>query len=233
MASLLLRRSGIAVGQVVEALRWRADVVYQVGVGHYHKETEVLGEEWPGVKFVGCEPHPQTYKDMRTKGHSDEYPGECHNVAVGDKVGETILYHKKRHKDGASLFLHHSRDENYQEHKVQITTLDALFPEPVPCRNLLWLDCEGNELAVLHGGEKFVESVDVVNVELASNPPCEGWCSPVDVHLWLVDHGFYRQWVHTQRIWAGQVDAVYVRKRLFKPQYCCCPCEVVRYEGIR
>jgi len=223
MAGHLARRSGIAICLITELIEWIPDSVYQVGVGQNHAETEVFLESWPQVHLVGCEPHPTIVQQLVA-----DYPGEVIPTAMGDTEGVIQLYSKRSHKDGSSVHFMPEAD-NCELIDVPITTLDLLFPtgpEWKPC--LLWLDCEGNELAVLHGGERFVEQVDVINVELTHKPPGPGWCSAVDVHDWILSHGFKRQWVHTQRSHAGQVDAIYVRPHLFRPEYCCCPCMVER-----
>jgi len=230
MASRLLRRSGVAVGLVAELLEWRADTMVEVGVGTKWEEIDVLRKEWDDLRIIAFEPHPKIYAGLGA------FPGTVYPYAVGDRTGEAVLHGKSRHKDGSSLYPHVKRDDcEYEEYEVQMTTLDIFFPnvEGLSVRRfgklLLWLDCEGSELDVLKGGERFIEAVDVVNVELTGHPPGAGWCDPNDVHDWLGGHGFYRQWIHTQRVHEGQTDGIYVKPHLFKPQFCCCPCEVRRY----
>lgn len=226
-------RSGMAVGQVAEKINWRADVIYQVGVGLWHQEVEILQGEWPGVEFVSFEPDPRIVKSLKKEG----YPGVLYETALGDVVGEVPLYLKSRHKDGSSLYPHkipgrYAEGPNATKLStitVKITTLDILLGEPRAGRTLLWLDCEGHELAVLRGGEKFVRGIDVVNVELTGDPPGYGWCKPGDVHQWLAERDFYVQWIHTQRITGAQTDGIYVKRRLFNPEQCPIPHEVVRY----
>ncbi|MFA6336097.1 MAG: FkbM family methyltransferase [Bacteroidales bacterium] len=231
MASYLLRRSGIAVGLVAEVLGWRADLVIQVGVGNRHQEVDVLSSEWPGVRFVGYEPHPGIIKGLR-----DEYPGEIHQLAMSDFNGPGVLFAKKCHGDGSSLVP--TSDPNILTFEVRVRTLDSMFCEEeiramLNERILLWVDCEGRELEALKGGEKILRLVDVVNVEMTSHPPEPGWSKTTDIHSYLVEQGFMAQWVHTQRIGAGQTDFVYVRPQLFKPDYCCFPWEVERFNEMR
>lgn len=244
-ASLLLRRSGIAVGLVCDLLKWKPDVVYQVGVGFHYEEVaslkndtvviqtgtgmdglrkeKVLKKEWPDVEFIGCEPHPKVAESLRK-----EYPGTIHEVAIGDWVGRQQLSFKSNHKDGSTLCK--LRGDGVQSVFVDVTTLDKLFPSPVG-KVLLWLDCEGSELEVLLGASFFVQRVQVINIEMTSNPPGTGWCRPENVHCLLVGLGFFLQWIHTQRSAAGQYDAIYVRPELFKPEYCCVPHERIRWEN--
>jgi len=225
MASRMLRRSGIAVGLVAEAINWRADLVIQVGVGPHHEEVDVLLEEWPDVKFIGYEPHPDS---------CDDYPGELRQIAITDHEGEAVLMFNKRHKNGATLLSYVGKGaEDCRRITVKTTTLDKQFPSTLPGRVMLWLDCEGSELAVLIGGERFIECVDVVNVEMTANSSllASGWCSPGAVHTWLVEHGFWLQWIHSERVYLGQVDCVYCKKHLFRPEVCGVPQEIIRYSS--
>lgn len=219
MASRLLRRSGVAVGLVAELLGWRADAVYQVGIGSEYQEVAVLMSEWPGVKFFGCEPCPSLADKLRT-----EYPGKLFDVALSDANGELPFYTRKRHVDGSSLY----EQENSTTAIVHVRTMDWLWWSNKPRYQhvLLWLDCEGNELKALQGGCQFLKSVEMVNVEMTANPVNSDWCTPLSVHSYLKECGFLRQWIHTQRTSSGQYDAIYVRPHLFKPKYCCDPIQL-------
>ena len=223
--SYLFRRSGLAVGLISDLLKWRADRVYQVGVGGHHQEVDVLRKEWRGVKFTGCEPHPAMCRRIRRS-----YPGDLREVAISDFVGKADLHVKSRHADGSTLFP--ITDKGGMERcEVVVETLDHLFPGPHGERILLWLDCEGSELKVLQGGREFLKRVEMVNVELTGNRPHPDWCDPVDVHRLLMEAGFFTQHVHTHRLSAGQYDAIYVRGMLFDPLFCCVPTEVERHRS--
>ncbi len=215
-----MRRSGIAVCLVAEFLKWRPDYVYQIGVGQWHKEVEVMQDAWPDVRLIGFEPHPVIWSRLKN------YPGVVHNLAVTDKAGTAELHVPPRHKDGSSLCSINHADKTIP---VNTTSLDAFYPAgPVGDRILLWLDCEGSELAVLRGAKKFLEKVQMVNVEMTGKPTSSDWPPVSAVHDELIGSGFIRQWIHTERINMAQIDAMYVREPLFSPVYCCCPCEVAR-----
>ncbi len=235
--SKIKRRSGIAIVNICELIGWQPDVVYQVGVGVNHGEVDEMHDRWPGVQFVGCEPHPGIVSTVEK-----DYPGELYEVAIGAERGKTKLYTKSRHKDGSSIFPHRNQHEHERYHEigdVLMSTLDSMFgPNDVrSCRAyqnhnrkdnvMLWLDCEGSELDALRGGTEFLKSVQVVNVEMTSKPPGTGWADPIEVHRLLNASGFLRQSVHTNRSAAGQADCVYVRRELFKPELCCCPCQLI------
>lgn len=227
MASKLLRKSGVAVGLILDLLEWVPNHIFQVGVGQHHHEVDVLKETWPDVGFIGFEPHPEIVQSLK------DYPGIIHELALSNYVGKAVLHGKKSHKDGSSLY-EHKQEGNYQDISVAVANLDNIYRHgPVGDKTLLWIDCEGSELTVLQGAVSFIQGVQVVNIEMTSDPPGKGWCDPVDVHYWLVGKGFYTQWIHTQRSSAGQCDAIYVKKELFNPRYCCVPSEVKRYEEMK
>lgn len=229
--SRILRRSGIAVGLIMDLLEWSPDTCVQVGVGLHCQEVDVLKVGWPDLKFFGFEPHPRIYEGLK-----DTYPGELEWAAVSNESGAAILHSKKRHKDGSSLHPHYERDdEKYEQIEVPVTTLDEWNDETAwfDTQVMLWLDCEGNELKVLQGAENFIQSVQLVNVELTGIPPGDGWCDCWDVDRWLQDHGFVHQWIHTQRSSAGQRDAIYVRPHMFKPEHACCRCQVERWQEMQ
>ena len=225
----LFRRSGLAVSKISNNLGWQPDIIYQIGVGGYHKELDVFLEDWPDIKIYGCEPHPRVIRKIK------KYPGVLHQVAITDQVGRAMLWDKARHRDGSSMVT--GDDWEGKEVEVETTTLDVLFPKDKGFPRLgdnqvlLWLDCEGSEVNALKGGTDFIEGVDVVNVELVSSTPSERWGTPVEIYNLLAKHDFYIQWLHTQRNHTGQCDAIFVKERLFDPRLCCVPTEMARYEA--
>jgi len=225
--STLLRRSGVALYNVANLLGWSPTVIYQVGIGCYYKEVEVFREAWPEADLIGFEPHPEIVHRIQN------YPGLLIRKALGRCKGRTRLIWDPAHLDGASIYDDPTNDR-LEGTIVEIDTLDNYHAKVAWKRSddrvLLWLDCEGSELDVLIGGEKFVSNVDVINVELTGNPPRSGWPEPVEVNRWLLERDFLLQHIHTQRTTAGQVDAIYVRPELYKSKYCCCPLMVEEWK---
>jgi hypothetical protein len=153
-----------------------------------------------------------------------------------DYVGEGDLWTKPNHKDGSS-FCKLTHKGTWSE-RVAVTTLDDLWLNQITAeaskRILLWIDCEGSELQALRGGTEFLKRVHVINIEMTGRPPTtepEKWSDPVEVHQYLKESGFYRLHIHTHRTNDGQCDSIYVRKELFDPHYCCCPCEIIRWRS--
>ena len=224
MASRLLRRSGVAVGLVCECLGWRADTVIQAGVGYHHQEVDVLKAEWPGLRWCGVDPHPGIIEDARKEGLYDLLI----EAAAGDRPGRAPFHIKRHHGDGSSLC--RPIGDDLQVREVAVNTLDAMFIEGDLSvdfgRLLLWFDCEGHELAAIRGARELLRRASVVNVEMTGKPPCvgDGWCTPLSIHVKLLQGGFRRQWVHTNRVFSGQYDAIYVKPELWRQEFCCDPC---------
>lgn len=224
--SRILRRSGNAVCQFCEKIEWEPGIVVMVGVGNHHHEVDVMRETWNADSFLlfGFEPNPSIYRNIRST-----FPGMIYNRAVTNFNGKTDLFVKNKHKDGSSLYRPH-KTEDVKKVTVKTTTLDEFDRnilsdidgvEPL-AQGLLWLDCEGSELPALEGAEDFIKRVSMVNVEITGIPWGKGWSPPIDIHRWLTRHGFLQAWVHTTRVNAGQFDAIYVSRELFRPEFCSC-----------
>ena len=219
-----VRRSGVSVCLIADLLEWAPKLIIQVGLGQDAHETAPMKRLWEDVEFVGFEAHPDI---ARTVGKT--YPGTVINAALSDSKGSTSIYTPPRHKDGSSLFCPVDA-ANINETRVQVATADDFFyPDKHP--RLLWLDCEGSELNVLKGAKELLPTIEVINIEMTARPTNPNWCTPEQCHAFLMDAGFVRQWVHTQRTHAGQYDAIYVRHHLFRPEYCCCPCQTTCQTG--
>lgn len=230
MTSKILRRSGKAVVEYCNLIEFTPELVCLVGVGVHHEEVDCMREAWPNIELYGFEPHPDTYKSI-----NKSFPGRLFPCAMSNEVGLKILYSKSKHKDGASIFQKIIEKDRLEceEFEIDVSTLDRIFNSiHFTNRNgLLWLDCEGNELAALEGGKQFIDNcISVINVELTGKPRSKGWSKPLDVHNKLVEYRFSQAWIHTTRSCIGQVDSIYVRRELFKSEFCSIPESIADYE---
>jgi FkbM family methyltransferase len=219
------RRSGIACSLICDVIDFVPDSIYVVGCGAKAPEVAVFYDAWPDCLVVGFEPNPKNYNWIKDKFSK----GELYQTAVGNRIGTATLYEKSKHPDGSSLYKFDdpSIQETTTSYEVPISTLDALVPKGPPTEHtLLWLDCEGAELDVLKGAEKFMEKVSVINYESTARPYSKSWDSQKEVHDYLMARGWKRQWLAAQRISRGQTDAFLVRPHLFRPEYTCCPCQI-------
>lgn len=227
--SRVLRRSGVGFYSVGEAIGWKPDSVIQAGVGLHHQEIDVFLEAWPELRgnFHGFEPHPKVFESV-----GDSYPGSLLNVALAASTGPLTMHNRPGHVDGSSLYRPNDINGEGATFEVAGFRLDDL-PWDYPYRHtLLWLDCEGGEYNALLGGLELLKQIEVVNIEMTPRLRSKDWCSPVDVHNLLVYHGFWLQWIHTQRCSHGQCDMVYVRDQVFSPIHCCSPQELERWNKL-
>lgn len=235
--SKILRRSGKAVVEYLSLLEFEPDLVCIIGVGIHHGEVFEMREAWPNIELYGFEPHPDTYKAI-----VETFPGRLYHSAISNEKGFLTLYSKPKHKDGASIFPKIKKEDRIQCNEIEVIciTLDDVIGHML-CgldaetnksrKGLLWLDCEGNELAALEGGKRFIDNcISVINVELTGKPRSEGWSKPLDVHNKLVEYGFLQAWNHTNRSVIGQWDAIYIKRELFKPEFCSIPQSIAEYE---
>ncbi len=200
------------------------DCIFTVGLGH-GGEIGQLEEVWPDAKYFACEPHPGLINNA-----IGQYPGTLFPFAIGREDGETTLYHKRRHICGSSLFNRRMRGD--KKITVQRRTLDSLLRDHGPFGEyiLLWLDCEGSELDALDGGEKFLDSVPWINLEMSVRPVRPGWPDHFQVHSFLSKAGFFRMNTHSH-VWnyeGGEnfsYDALYVRPGCINWNQVSCPAE--------
>lgn len=220
--SKILRRSGNAVTQYCDVIGWQPQAIYMVGVGMHHEETTVFRECWPDTELYGWEANPEVYKSVK-----DAFPGIIHSKAISSYDGTIKVHCRHNWKDGGTVYAGHDRCRTVD---VACTTLDRCLCLPKSPRGLLWLDCEGSELAAIVGGRNFIEDrVAMVNVELTGNPRVPDWPTPERIHAELMQLGFLQAWIHSIRPSIAQCDAVYVRRDLFNPAYCCVPDSIIRH----
>lgn len=231
--SKIHRRSGNAVVGYCQLIGFEPNAVVLVGVGMRHQEIEVMREDWDDFELYGFEPNPDIHKAI-----NHDFPGFLSSSAITDVSGLTTLHVNRAHKDGSCIYKKFDEKVQAKTKQVEVftTTLDGRFSRGMTfgknIRVLLWLDCEGCENLALKGGQKLIKrNVDLINVELTGKPRNHGWPKPIEVHKLLLDLGFLQCWVHTTRSCIGQYDAIYIRKELFRPEFCSCPDSIERFEN--
>lgn len=137
-------------------------------IGNYSKAV-LAGA--PTATVIAFEPHPKTFKRLSESMGSSKFTAV--NAAVGDQNGKLSLYDYSA-GDGsehASLFkdviegIHNSKAI---EHQVQVVRLgDFLVRNNIDFVDLLKVDTEGNELAVLMGVAEFLQKnkIGVIHFE--------------------------------------------------------------------
>lgn len=149
-------------------------VVMDVGAneGNYSEEVLSLNSI---VKVYAFEPHPVTFQRLCKKFRANNQITLV-NQGLSSRGGFLEL-HDYANKDGsshASLFpeviteIHGAREA--VSHKVSLTTLDEFVEEYcIDSISLLKIDVEGNELEVLRGGAKCLQSKKIAAIHFEFN----------------------------------------------------------------
>lgn len=229
MPSRLLRRSGAGAVAVAGYLGWGPPTaIYQAGVGMNHMEVEEFSENWPDSELYGWDPNPEVFGDI-----AKTYTGIHYPIGLSDKPGRAIMYVGRRHRDGGTLYPFSDKTRSHKTYEVELTTLDLAVPEGPKPNSLLWLDCEGHELAVLKGAQKFMAKpggIMMVTCETTGSPNSEGWVDQVELHQYLTALDFHIQWSSTQRAFLAQQDLLYVRPEIFSARLCNCPWAIMHFQ---
>lgn len=127
------------------------------------------------------------------------------HVAGGEAAASSLLRPAMSRRDRARLGFS-GRTET-----VPVQRLDAI-PEMAEGVDLLVIDVQGFELAVLRGAGTLLERIPLVICELNREPSYEGSATVVDIDAFMIARGFRRMLTHwPSRSWG---DGLYVREVL-------------------
>ncbi len=148
----------------------KVPVVFDVGtnLGDY---TRAVMAANPRARVMAFEPHPVTFS--RWSLPPDDPQVQCLNVALGSAESELEFfdYRDENGSSHASLYkgvIEEIHGKPSTSCKVQVRTLDDVAEEyGIRHVDLLKVDTEGHELAVLQGGEGLIRAggVDVIQFE--------------------------------------------------------------------
>ena len=120
-----------------------------------------LLDQYPGASIHAIEPHPINYSRLTERMPSSKVKN--HNIAIGERGGKLTLYDRADFDGSPHASLHkgviseiHKQEINAFE--VVVETLDDFITsERVDHIDLIKIDTEGNEFAVLRGASKILE----------------------------------------------------------------------------
>jgi len=165
-------------------------------------DTVKIAQQWPQATVHAFEPVPELYAQLcantRTVANI-----VCHQVALSSTDGYAPLHvmHKKNKQGIPSQAGSLHRPENIEiEHasmqyagtvQVRTSTLDSWSAvHNIAHIDLLWLDLQGHELAVLQHAPRMLPATDFIYTEVNFTPRYYGQPTYQELKAWLENHNF-------------------------------------------
>ena len=143
-----------------------------------------------GNNVIGIEANPQVYKDM-AKPVADKWGFKCFNEFLSDKDKEIRDFYFAG--EGSSLFKGQPQWNKNVSIKVQTKTLSTVIEENNIDMNgydFLNIDAEGAEFDVLKGFEKYLDHINVIDLETSYDDRHRSGADHNTIVQWLSERGF-------------------------------------------
>lgn len=173
------------------------DPVIVEGGAHIGVDTLEMAKIWPKAKIFAFEPVPSLFMQLEEKTRAVENI-HCYPLALAEFSGSTMMYISSGASDGSSSLM--LPKEHLTEHpnvtfleklQVETTTLDEWAHEQgIHHIDLLWLDIQGQELAVLKASPRVLRSICAIYTEVSLKEMYEGAPLYPEFRRWLEEKGF-------------------------------------------
>ena len=143
-----------------------------------------------GNNVIGIEANPQVYKDM-AKPVADKWGFKCFNEFLSDKDKEVRDFYFAG--EGSSLYKGQPQWNKNVSIKVQTKTLSTVIEENDIDMNgydFLNIDAEGAEFDVLKGFEKYLDYINVIDLETSYDDRHRSGADHNTIVQWLSERGF-------------------------------------------
>jgi FkbM family methyltransferase len=148
-------------------------------------------------KVYGFEPETKNFQLLKEKV-GDLENVEIFNIALGDREANAKLYFNSDNDGGHALWdVSQNKEnvktkENFVVEKVEVKTLDGLFPNGVENLKLIMLDAEGSEHSILKGGINTIIDSEVPFIICEINDLALDRCgtSQMNLRSYLSVYGF-------------------------------------------
>ena len=143
-----------------------------------------------GNNVIGIEANPQVYKDM-AKPVADKWGFKCFNEFLSDKDKEVRDFYFAG--EGSSLYKGQPQWNKNVSIKVQTKTLSTVIEENNIDMNgydFLNIDAEGAEFDVLKGFEKYLDYINVIDLETSYDDRHRSGADHNTIVQWLGERGF-------------------------------------------
>ena len=173
-----------------------------------------------GTKVIGVEANPQVFEQM-SKPVADERGYTIFNECLCDVDGAEMKFYLAGH--GSSLHRGPAQWGKNESITVKTKTLATMMDEneldPTEY-DFLNIDAEGSELDILKGYERYLENVNVIDLETSIDDRHLSGCSHNAIVEWLGQRGFkLREASSDSYQREGWGDAVFVRFDKELPEY--------------
>lgn len=172
------------------------DLVLDVGanVGMFARDLKNSG--YTG-RLISFEPLSKAYAALERKAKADSN-WQTINMALGSEDCEQTI--NISDTDTSSSLLEatslamaaHPQTRKVSTELIQVRKLDSIFDSLNAKGSNIWLkvDTQGYEMEVLRGAERSLESVSLLQLEMAFLPLYDGQTLFSELYEWVQDHGF-------------------------------------------
>jgi FkbM family methyltransferase len=199
-----------------------ARMIFEVGAAD-GRDCERYRQLFPESVVHAFEPLPENYAKVAKRAQADPAI-VAHPLALSDNIGSAV-FHVTEWADSSSLLPPKdtgSTFDAYQASKrtieVKTTTLDTIAAQlGVAAIDILKMDAQGVELAILHGGANLLAAgkIRMIYTEAQFRPLYVGAGTFDQISVYLARHGFVLHNLfninHNQRGEACWCDALFVR----------------------
>ncbi|HEV7236623.1 MAG TPA: FkbM family methyltransferase [Ktedonobacteraceae bacterium] len=162
------------------------------------REAFAVEARLPQAKCIAIEPNPRNIALIQTEIARKGSRIELETFAAGNENGTTSFYTRiplnAKNYGASSLlkFAEDSRDEEFSTNKidVQLRRLDGVDSITSYSKLALWIDVEGAGYHVLEGLASIIQKVQIVHIEVETQPCFEGEKLATDIIHLMSTTGF-------------------------------------------
>jgi FkbM family methyltransferase len=156
----------------MQSLEVSVPTVLDIGA-NYGQSVENYLSLFPKAKIISFEPIPEM-ADLFEKTYGKNESVTLHRIALSDIEG-ILPFYKTRNQAASSLLppeefimkLSVNHNYDYEILEIPVTTIDLLIRKKIIERpDIMKIDVQGGELAVLKGAESFLRNQDVLLIYL-------------------------------------------------------------------
>ncbi|HLC06659.1 MAG TPA: FkbM family methyltransferase [Candidatus Babeliales bacterium] len=187
-------------------------------------DTKKMAKQWPNATIHAFEPLPEIY-DRLVTNTTELNNVHYYRLALSSNNGTELFYVSERStRPGVASQAGSLRKPKQRLSKsplifprttmVQTVTLDTWANEnAIQTIDLMWLDTQGHELAILQAAPIMIKNITIILAEVSFIESYEGQPLYEDIVAWMTNHGFDhigRDFEDTNTSFFG--NALFVRK---------------------